>query len=74
MEHLILKLPSTKKSKDWFDFVNDNLFKVDDVKVLVIDFGNIKFLDTDEFVVLACLIESFCLYGVTVKFVKKAVN
>ena len=38
------------------------------VDVLIIDFNNVRFLDTDDFVVLACLIESYYINNCEIRF------
>ncbi|UAM98380.1 ATP-binding protein [Polaribacter litorisediminis] len=42
--------------------------EIEDVNLLTVDFNNIRFLETDDFVVLACLIESFYAQGSQVAF------
>lgn len=59
MSKCVLTVPSSQHSKDWFAFVNDSLAKVDAYDDLIIDFNGVRFLETDDFVILACLIESF---------------
>jgi hypothetical protein len=64
----VLLVPNSRDAKDWFRFVNENLKHINTSGCLIVDFGLIGFLDTDEFVVLACLIESFYINGYTVEF------
>ncbi|CAM1361965.1 conserved protein of unknown function [Tenacibaculum soleae] len=70
MSIYILKVPSTQKSNDWFNFIQTSIENIDeDIKELVVDFNNVRFLETDDFVVLACLIESFYVFNCEVSFV-----
>lgn len=67
---LILKVPPTNNQNYWFDFVNNSLKKCQDTLDLIVDFNEVKFLETDDFVVLACLIESFIEKGCkSIKFI-----
>lgn len=68
MNEYILKVPSTQKADDWFEFIRESLDHNEKVDLLIVDFNNLKFMDTDDFVVLACLIESFYLKGCKVAF------
>lgn len=70
-----LEVPTSKDSKDWFLFIKRSLEYNKKVDKLIVDFNSIFFLETDDFVVLACLIESFysndcevCFTGGTTKF------
>jgi anti-sigma regulatory factor (Ser/Thr protein kinase) len=70
MTQLILKIPPSKNAQDWFLFLNKSLENLDqDINKLIIDFNSIYFLQTDDFVVLACLIESFYSDSCTVEFI-----
>lgn len=69
MSEYTLKVPSSQIANDWFSFIEASLENIEDVSKLVVDFNNVKFLDTDDFVVLACLIESFYIYGCDVQFI-----
>jgi len=69
MRSYTLKVPSSQKAEDWFYFIRSSLKQTEDVSQLIIDFNNVKFLDTDDFVVLACLIESFFIKGCAIKFI-----
>jgi hypothetical protein len=67
-------VPSTGKIEDWFDFVNRSLTIVnsDEISVineLIVDFNKVNFLDTDDFVILACLLESFHSKDCSIKFI-----
>lgn len=65
----ILKVPSSQKAEDWFRFIHKNLINNEEVNHLIVDFNDVKFMDTDNFVMLACLIESFFIRNCTVGFV-----
>lgn len=69
MKEYILKVPSTQKADDWFRFVNDSLKNTYDVELLTVDFNNVRFMETDDFVILACLIESFYINNCQIKFI-----
>jgi len=70
MEDYILKVPSSQKAEDWFHFIRESLLHTDRVRKLIVDFNTVKFMDTDDFVLLACLIESFYIKGSDIKFIK----
>jgi hypothetical protein len=69
MNKYTLKVPSSQKTEDWFRFVKESLKKTENVNELVVDFNNVKFMETDDFVILACLIESFYINNCTVSFI-----
>ena len=65
-----LTIPNSGDAQDWFYFIYDNLgFVHEDIEILTVDFNSVKFLDTDDFVVLACLIESFYSSKCKVQFI-----
>ncbi|MBE7653949.1 ATP-binding protein [Tenacibaculum finnmarkense] len=68
MSEYILNVPSSQTANDWFSFIECSLENIDGVNELIVDFNNVKFLDTDDFVVLACLIESFYIHNCNVQF------
>lgn len=59
MKYCTLYVPSSKDPIDWFYFVNSSIAKIDTYDFLLVDFNDVYFLETDDFVILACLIESF---------------
>lgn len=63
MKNLTLKVPSSQKADDWFHFIRESLAITEEINLRVVDFNEVKFMDTDDFVVLACLIESFYIKG-----------
>ncbi len=65
----ILKVPNTQNADDWFYFIRKNLKNIAKAKELIVDFNTVKFLDTDDFVVLACLIESYYINGSKISFI-----
>lgn len=69
MKDLILKVPSSQKADDWFRFIRESLAITEEINLLIVDFNEVKFMDTDDFVVLACLIESFYIKGCDIKFI-----
>lgn len=69
MKDYTLKVPFSQKAEDWFNFIRKSLLHTDGVNQLIVDFNEVRFMDTDDFVVLACLIESFYIKGSDIKFV-----
>lgn len=69
MNELILKIPPSQKTDDWFRFVRESLDYPMKVDSLIVDFNNVRFMETDHFVILACLIESFYIKKCSVRFV-----
>lgn len=68
MKNYTLKVPSSQKTEDWFYFIRESLMQTDGINQLLVDFNNVRFMDTDDFVVLACLIESFYIKGSKINF------
>lgn len=68
MNEYILKVPSTQRAADWFRFVNESLRETEGIDSLVVDFNEVRFMETDDFVILACLIESFYIKGCKISF------
>lgn len=69
MKKYVLKVPSSQKEVDWFNFIRESLEHTDNVDQLIVDFNNVRFMDTDDFVILACLIESFYIQSCDVTFI-----
>lgn len=69
MHELILQVPSSQKAEDWFRFVRKSLDYPTKVDSLIIDFNIVRFMDTDDFVILACLIESFYIKKCKASFI-----
>lgn len=69
MKNYTLKVPSSQKTEDWFYFIRESLMHTGGINQLIVDFNDVRFLDTDDFVVLACLIESFYINGCDIKFI-----
>lgn len=56
---IILEIPLSRRDVDWFTFVNNSILLVhEEYNHIIVDFSSITFLFTDDFVVLACLIET----------------
>lgn len=68
MSEYILRVPSSQKMNDWFNFVAESLDNIEGIDSLVVDFNNVRFMETDDFVVLACLIESFYIQNCKISF------
>lgn len=68
MKNHTLKVPATQKAEDWFDFIKENLNHIEGKSHLTVDFNSVKFMDTDDFVLLACLIESYYMNGCEIRF------
>lgn len=64
-----ISVPSSNNADDWFKFINESLSYEGDVDLLEVDFNSVKFLDTDDFVILACLIENFYMNGAKINFI-----
>jgi hypothetical protein len=61
---LVITEPNNHDSESWFLFINDSLKEVNlDFSVITIDLNTIEFLDTDDLVVIACLLDSFLNTG-----------
>ncbi|RKS15777.1 ATP-binding protein [Flavobacterium sp. 120] len=69
MTKLKICVPNDHTSESWFSFINDSLKLVNlDFDDIIIDLNTITFLDTDDIVALACLLDSFANSGKTIKF------
>lgn len=62
-----LKVPNTRDPLVWFSFIQKHL-EVSHYKILEVNFNSINFLEADDFVVLACLIEHYYLNGSSISF------
>lgn len=69
MSEFILIVPSSQQAEDWFRFVKESIKHTENVDNLIVDFNKVRFLETDDFVILACLIESFYINECNVSFV-----
>lgn len=69
MSKYTLRVPSSQKADDWFYFIRESLMNIEEISQLIVDFNDVRFMDTDDFVVLACLIESFYIEGCDIKFI-----
>lgn len=54
---------------DWMNLINESLEYKNSVENLIVDFGDYEFVATEDFVVLACLIEEFYQNGCKISFV-----
>jgi len=63
-----LMVPNSKSVNIWNQFIIESMSETEDINLLTVDFNNVSFLETDDFVVLACLIESFYDQGSQVVF------
>ena len=63
MSEYILSVPATQRAADWFVFVSESLSEIGEFDQLIVDFNTVRFMETDDFVLLACLIESFYANG-----------
>lgn len=69
MTKLKICVPNDHTSESWFSFINDSLKLVNlDFEDLIVDLNTITFLDTDDIVALACLLDSFANSGKKIKF------
>lgn len=70
MKQFTFQVPSSQKSVDWFISVDNCLKHIDDgIEELIIDFNSVRFMETDDFVLLACLIESFYINNCKISFI-----
>src|SRR5690606_3994223 len=70
MSSLTITIPNDQNPSSWFSFINDSLKKVNlKFDILIVDFNSVTFLDTDDIVILACLIDSFYNSGKEIKFI-----
>lgn len=66
----ILTVPITNELDVWFEFVTDSLSLAENAfDGVIVDFTIKKFLETDDLVVLACIIEKFSMKGAKVLFI-----
>lgn len=70
MKQYIFKVPSSQKAEDWFRAVKESIKYTDSgIEELIIDFNIVRFMETDDFVLLACLIESFYIKNCQISFI-----
>ena len=63
-------VPNDGNPNSWFLFINDSLKKVNlEFDILIVDLNSVIFLDTDDLVVLACLLDSFFNAGRKIEFI-----
>lgn len=69
MNHL-LKVPTEREIDYWIDFASNSLEKAkEEFDNCIVDFQSNKFLETDDLVILASVIEYFHLYGSKISFI-----
>ena len=68
MNEHIMVVPASQDAGDWFRFINFSISNLDSFDNLKVDFNEVKFLDTDDFVVLACLIECYFELDCSISF------
>lgn len=64
-----LIVPANQNMDDWVLFINSNIEAAETPVNLVVDFNVVSFLQTDDFVILACLIETFYTKGSKISFI-----
>ncbi|MGJ8743829.1 ATP-binding protein [Polaribacter sp.] len=69
MKEFVLKVPSSQQLDDWFRFVSESIKNTNDIDLLIVDFNEVRFMETDDFVILACLIESFYINNCKISFI-----
>ncbi|WP_396151274.1 ATP-binding protein [Flavobacterium sp.] len=70
MNSLTIKVPSNGEPFLWFKFINDSILQIsENCDTLIVDFNDITFLDTDDFVVLACLFDLFHNKKIDIQFI-----
>jgi hypothetical protein len=68
MNAIRLVVPSSSDPKDWFDFVERSREIDETADYLIVDFNTVSFLGSDDFVILACIIEGFHIKGCKITF------
>lgn len=68
MEELRLVVPHSQQAKDWFPFLEFGFSKLKQYDSLIIDFNEVFFMEPDDFVMLACLIELYYVNGAEISF------
>jgi anti-sigma regulatory factor (Ser/Thr protein kinase) len=69
MNSITIKVPNNGDPNLWFKFINESISKLDlNFQKLIVDFNTVPFLDTDDFVVLACLLELFYNKKIKIEF------
>jgi hypothetical protein len=63
-----IKVPNNNSQDEWFSMVNHYLKLEGNCDHVLVDFNQVKFLEVDDLVVLACLLEVFCSRGSTISF------
>ena len=67
--HVTLNIPISRNPDEWFQFVQNALNTSNyPAETVLVDFGHRGFLETDDIVVLACIIEKFSLKGSIISF------
>jgi hypothetical protein len=67
--NITLTIPTSSDAEDWFLFVQKSLNTSNYItESVLVNFGNRRFLETDDIVVLACILEKFSMKGATIKF------
>ena len=69
MVEQVITVPSSQKKQDWFRFAQDSRNYRQNIDLLIVDFNEVRFMETDEFVILACIIESFFISGSKISFI-----
>ncbi|WP_026810942.1 hypothetical protein [Arenibacter latericius] len=69
MVEQVIAVPSSQKKLDWFRFAKDSRNYRQDIDLLIVDFNDVRFMETDEFVILACIIESYFISGSEISFI-----
>lgn len=69
MKTLKILVPTTNHNTDyWSNFINKSIGDSHRVDHLIVDFNTVAFLNTDDLVMLACLIEVFYIQGAVISF------
>lgn len=67
---LTIKIPPNGDPKYWFKFINKYIIgSQTEISNLIIDFNTVNFLDTDDIVLLACLLDLYYREDLNIKFI-----
>ena len=69
IEELTLYLPNNNDLESWFSFIKHGLSFEEKVDKLILNFNNISFIEHDDLVLLACLIEHYYQKGSEISFI-----
>ncbi|MDI5894140.1 hypothetical protein [Flavobacterium algoritolerans] len=70
MANLTIKTPNNGNPIAWFNFINNSKSKLNsDIDTLIVDFNDLTYLDTDDLVLLGCLMDLFNNEKIKIQFI-----